>query len=127
MKAKFTGFLILHPIDKTDYWKVLAPLIYTTSNGIDIKIPKDFLTDFASVPRFLWSILPPWGKYGKAAILHDFLYYSGLFSKKEADLLFLEAMEVLEVIKWKRYSMYYSAKLFGSKAWNKYRKNDKEI
>ncbi len=127
MKAKFTGFLILHPIDKSNYWKVLAPLTYTTNDDINIKIPKDFLTDFATVPRFLWSILPPWGRYGKAAILHDFLYYSGIFSKKEADLIFLEAMEVLEVVKWKRKSMYYSVKMFGGKTWKTYRKNDKEI
>ena len=127
MDCKFTGFLILHPIDKTKYWQVLAPLIYTTINGIDIKIPKYFKTDFASVPRFLWGILPPWGIYGKAAILHDFLYYSGLFTKKESDLIFLEAMEILEVDKWKRYSMYYSARLFGFRPWNRYRKQEKEL
>ena len=127
MNNKFTGFLILHPIDKSKYWSVLSPLIYTTINDIDIKIPKYFKTDFASVPRFLWSFLPPWGIYGKATILHDFLYYSGLFSKKEADLLFLEAMKTLEVKKWKQYIMYYAVRMFGFIAWNRYRKQEKEL
>lgn len=33
-----------------------------------------FVTDLASVPRPFWSILPPFGHYDRAAIIHDFLY-----------------------------------------------------
>ena len=122
MHGKFTGFLILHPED-SNYWKVLSPLQYRTKDGIKIIIPKNFLTDFASVPRILWNILPPWGGYGKAAIMHDYFYYSGMFSKEMSDLIFLEAMETLKVKKWKRCVMYYSVKYFGFIAWSNHRKN----
>ena len=125
--GSFKGFLILHPIDNSSYWTVLSPLTYTTNDNIKITAPKGFNTNFASTPRIFWSLVPPWGKYGKAVILHDYLYYSGLYSKKNADLIFLEAMETLNVVKWKRYAMYYSVKNFGFIAWNqneKRRKND---
>ena len=121
----FKGFLILHPMDNSSYWKVLSPLTYITNDNIKITVPKDFNTNFASVPRIFWSLLPPWGRYGKAAIVHDFLYYSGIYSKKETDLIFLEAMKSLNVVKWKRYTMYYSVKKFGFIAWNRHRKVDK--
>ena len=35
-----------------------------------------FMTDFASIPRPLWSILPQWGRYGNAAVVHDFGYWT---------------------------------------------------
>lgn len=43
-----------------------------------IRVPKGFITDFASVPRILHSVLPKTGKYGKAAVLHDYLYRTAL-------------------------------------------------
>ena len=38
-----------------------------------IVIPKGFQTDLASVPRIFWVILPPFGAYEAAAVLHDYL------------------------------------------------------
>lgn len=39
-----------------------------------IRIPVGFVTDGASIPRCLWSIYPPWGRYSRAAVCHDYLY-----------------------------------------------------
>src|SRR5438093_7156274 len=38
-----------------------------------VKVPAGFVTDLASVPVFLTWIFPRYGKYTKAAILHDYL------------------------------------------------------
>src|SRR5262245_11770367 len=38
-----------------------------------IVVPAGFVTDFASTPRAIWSVLPPTGRYQMAAIVHDFL------------------------------------------------------
>jgi hypothetical protein len=123
----FKGFLILHPIDNSSYWKVLASISYITDNNNIIIIPKGFNTNFASTPRIIWSILPPWdSRYGKPAILHDYLYYSNLYTKRESDLIFFEAMKNQNVSKWKRYSMYYAVKFFGFICWNKHRKMEKK-
>ncbi|KKM07440.1 hypothetical protein LCGC14_1733860 [marine sediment metagenome] len=93
-----------------------------------IRVPKGFITDFASVPKAFWSIIPPYGKYTKAAVLHDYLYkYHGFvsgnqtisYTRKEADQLFLKAMEVLGVGRIKRWIMYQAVRRFGAKAWNK--------
>lgn len=66
-------------------------------------------TDFASVPRaFVWFI-PTYGRYTKAAILHDFLCRlsrEGKFSRREADGVFRQAMRVLGVAFLRRWIMW---------------------
>lgn len=88
-----------------------------------IKIKKGFVTDFASVPRFFWRILPPTGKYNVAAIVHDYLYMTGEVSKESADKIFLILMKHLKVSRWKRKVMYKAVRYFGKTAWDKHRKN----
>lgn len=60
-----------------------------------VTIPKGFCSDGASVPRLLRGILEPWGKYAQAAIVHDFLYNTWQKPRKEADLIFREAILVI--------------------------------
>ena len=68
-----------------------------------ITVPKGFVTDWASVPRILHSILPPRGRYSKAAVLHDYLYKTHYKKdRKVCDKLFLEAMGVLDVSWWRK-------------------------
>ena len=87
-----------------------------SNKNIGIIVPKGFVTDFASIPRIFWSIIPPTGRYTKAAVLHDFLYSIdsnyGL-RRKQCDLIFLKAMKILKVKKWKRIIMYLGVRLFG--------------
>lgn len=78
-----------------------------------IVVHAGFVTDLASIPRAFWSVLPPHGKYAKAAVLHDWLYTNGIGSKRYADDVFNEAMKVLRVPSWKRAVMYRAVRLFG--------------
>jgi len=75
--SSFTGEIILKKIGSR-IWEVYTPFEYhigsEDSNDI-ITIPKGMSTDFASVPRLLWAILPPDGQYTAATIVHDFLYF----------------------------------------------------
>ena len=87
-----------------------------------ITVPAGFRTDFASVPRALWSILPPWGKYSPAAVVHDWLYYCGMYPRVVADEIFLFLMERVGVSWWKRRIMYRAVRTFGGVAWRKHRK-----
>jgi len=57
-----------------DTWVVTEPYCFVTAIGIAITIPAGFLTDGASVPRCLWSAIPPFGLHFNAAVVHDFLY-----------------------------------------------------
>lgn len=78
-----------------------------------IHVPAGTVTDLASVPRVFWSIFPPYGRYAKAAIVHDYLYQRGTGSRLYADQVFLEAMAVLGVPKWRRALMYLAVRLWG--------------
>jgi hypothetical protein len=79
-----------------------------------IEIPEGFVTDFASIPRFLWFMVPPFGRHAPAAVIHDFLYASGQSgARKYADFLFREAMKELGVPLLRRSMMYMAVRLGG--------------
>lgn len=78
-----------------------------------IRIPAGTVTDLATVPQILWSILPPHGRWAKAAIVHDYLYAQGIGSKRYADAVFYEAMGVLKVPRFRRWLMFTAVRLFG--------------
>ncbi len=122
--SSFTTPLVVTPIGDGRRWKLLEPFIYyrTGREHLRYRVPKGFITDFASVPRLLWPILPPYGRYGKAAVLHDWLYRSGIEDRKGADLIFKEAMGVLGVAKWKIAVLYWGVRLFGGERFKQLRK-----
>lgn len=92
-----------------DYWRVQQPFRYylgTKGSNQWVAIPAGYLTDGASVPQIFWSVIPRWGLYGQAAVVHDYLceYLSitedGVpksITRSRADDILLEAMQVLEV------------------------------
>jgi hypothetical protein len=115
--SSFTDCLIVSPLPDGSRWVIRKEFYYYVSdkNSEDIvTVPSGFVTDFASVPRVFWKILPKWGKYGNAAVIHDYLYVTKERSRKESDKIFLDGMAVLGVPKWKRYAMYYSVRTFGA-------------
>jgi hypothetical protein len=99
-------------------WRLLYPLTYE-GNFDTFEVPKDFRTDFASVPRIFWNIIPPTGGYTKAAVLHDYLYYTKMVSRKDADGIFRRIMHEYGVGGLKRRTMYWAVRAFGWLAWKK--------
>ena len=122
--SSFTEPLVVKKIDEYK-WMTFREFEYHVgsedSNEV-IKVPIGFITDFATVPRLFWIVLPPDGKYTQAAVLHDYLYYIGVYDRKKSDLIFLEAMGVLEVPDWKKYLMYYGVRVWSWISWNRKRK-----
>ena len=120
--SSFTAPLRLEYLDGRK-WKVLEPFEYHVGeegSGEVIAVPAGFITDFASVPRFFWRVLPPTGPYGKGAVIHDFLY-SGQppsYDRARADAIFLEAMAVVGVNWLTRYTMYAAVRVGGGAVWN---------
>lgn len=119
--SQFTTPAILEMLDHY-LWRVHEPFeFYLSDDNSDvISVPAGFVTDLATVPRIFWTLLPPDGKYAKAAIIHDYLYDNALRTKKEADLIFLDGMTVLGVPKWKRTIMYWAVRLFGRGNYRRY-------
>ena len=89
-------------------------------DGRLVQVPAGFVVDFASTPRILWSILPPRGRYSRAAVVHDWLYRTQGVSRKYADDVFLWMMEELEVPLWKRRVMYRGVRVWGWRTWRKH-------
>ena len=96
--------------------------IGSKGSGRIIEVAAGFETDGASVPRVFWPVIDRLGRHAKAAVLHDWLYAEKPFSRREADAVFLEAMDVLDVVWWRRYTMWAAVRLFGWRAWRKDRK-----
>ncbi|EBP3805957.1 DUF1353 domain-containing protein [Salmonella enterica subsp. enterica] len=118
--SKFTTPAILEMLGHY-LWRVHEPFTFYLSddNSDVIEVPAGFVTDLATIPRIFWSLMPPDGKYAKAAIIHDYLYDNALRTKREADLIFLDGMTVLGVPKWKRTIMYCAVRLFGKGMYGK--------
>lgn len=113
----FKGKLIVMPItDDWRRWKIMQSITYE-DDKYRIIVPSGFITDFASVPKIFWNIVPPVGKYAPAAVVHDWLYSTKKLSRKEADKIFLRAMKELGVSLWKRYIMYFAVRAFGWSHW----------
>lgn len=80
-----------------------------------VDVETGFLTDGATIPRFLWWLLPPIDEYSQATTLHDKLcrtytitrVVNGVpttvkITRKRIDEILREAMDVLEVTPWKK-------------------------
>lgn len=114
--------------------KLLRALEYTTSDGWRIRVPAGFLTDFASIPRLLWALIPPRGKYNRAAIIHDFLYKfaprdpsTGVAcTRGRADSIMREACENLGERATRRWAIYSGVRSGGWLPWRRYRNAEKE-
>lgn len=118
--------LTIRPVDDNESrWVLVEQLEYTVPMEIIVRaggprrltVRAGFQTDLASIPRVFWSILPPFGRYTAAAVLHDYLYQAHDGTRLHADLVFLAAMEELKVRRWKRAVMYRAVRLFGRRAW----------
>lgn len=94
-----------------------------------VDIPEGFETDFASIPSIFQWIFPPHDpRWAKAAIVHDYLYFPegfyfdhgnkfNKYTRKFADDVFREAMEVLGSPPFIRWAFYYAVRIGG--AWYK--------
>ncbi len=109
---------------KHDVWVVRKSFRYyigAENSNQWVDIPMGFLTDGASVPRLFWNLIPPWGKYGQATVVHDYLCEHGQIvqndktvqiTRKQTDKIFKEAMQVLDVPKWKVWTMTTAVNLY---------------
>lgn len=71
------------------------------SDGTTYEVDHPFATDLASVPRTLTWLIPRYGIYTKAAVLHDAMCQHNIkvVDRFEADEIFREGMRVLDVPK----------------------------
>lgn len=102
----FTGDVVVTPIAPEGIrWRLVQSFTY--QGKVDLfTVPKDLDTDFASVPRLFVWLLPRYGRWTQAAILHDYLWQSGVVSKFDADGIFNRALRELDVPFLRRWIMW---------------------
>ena len=83
----------IRPIGDAKNWMLAEPLLWRVGDsGESIVVPQGFVTDFASIPPVLQSLIRPLGPHLRPAIVHDYLYWEQTCSRKQADRLFRVAM-----------------------------------
>jgi hypothetical protein len=109
-----------HNNEKWDglHWIVTSPFSYTDQEfNQKINIPSGFITDGASSPRFVIPVVSQWGKHGRASVIHDWLYRYKPVDRKTADKMFVNAMKLDGVVKWKIFLIHFALQMFGKFSW----------
>lgn len=68
----FDSELAIEAVSATT-WRLTKPLVWNGTKGDTFTVPAGFVTDFATIPRFLHWLVSPYGAYTRAAVLHDWL------------------------------------------------------
>lgn len=118
---------ILIGMDDGVHWTLDNNLVYKPHASDQIVVPMGFVTDFASIPRMFWTILPKWGRYGRAAIVHDYLYTVQKTTREFADGILLEAMTDSGVGWVTRHTIFRHVRWWGWFAWNQAKKEAQNV
>lgn len=81
-------------------------------------------SDGGSAPRILWPVISPLDSdMADAAFVHDTIYRDRhtKFTRKQADLIMLEALQEIGMPFWKRQMVYRTLRACGWKAWSENR------
>lgn len=105
-------------LNNKDLWDTIPGFRYyigeeNSTRYVDVET--NFKTDGATIPRWLWWLLPPIGEYTQCTTLHDKLcttYYiiqvvngkpiQVKVTRKQIDAILKESMDVLNVTPWKK-------------------------
>ncbi len=86
-------------------------------SGQVLTVPAGFVTDYASIPQPLHSVMRQYGRHNRAAVIHDWLYWSQVCTRDQADNLMMIAMKELRVKKSRRKLIYRGVHHGGKGAW----------
>jgi hypothetical protein len=105
------------------YWVLWQALEWEIGNsGVKITIPAGFVHDYASVPPWLrWSGLGPHGRYSRATLIHDYLYWSQACTRPQADRLLVVAMKESHVNAVEEFLIFRGVNDWGQPAWDENR------
>ncbi len=123
---------VLMPFADMDNWIVYKPIHWTPPANApgnlprSVSVPKGFVSDLATVPQYFWWALPPTGRYGHAAILHDWLYWEQGVSRAVADKVFDVAMAEMHVDAALRKAMWAAVRVGGGPNWQEATKEKKQ-
>lgn len=129
---RFIGWIAVEYIDGKD-WRLLQDFGYRTETGEVTTVRKEFIFDFASVPRIFQWLYPAPGDsqnpYGVAALVHDWLYAHRKIAghpvtRREADALFYEILRYVGCRRTLCWTMWAAVRVGGWWPWNRRKSED---
>lgn len=75
-----------------DRWRLDRDVVFVSDLIGVVRVPRGFITDFASVPRLPLAYALVGNKAQPAAVIHDWLYSTHEVSRKTADAVLYEAI-----------------------------------
>jgi hypothetical protein len=119
LTPKFLDPLVLTELDDR-WWRVAAEFRYDSAVArCRLIIPEGYVSDLASVPRLPLAWLLAGDTARKAGLVHDFCYSIHQPGNRAlADRVFLEAMTVEQVPRWRRWAMYAAVRACGKSRWD---------
>ena len=100
------------------FWMLEKEMVWQIgSTKFRIQVPEGFVTDYTSTPLGIGK----YGQYGRAAVIHDYLYWSQRCSREQADNLFLIGMAELKVAPLTRESIHIGVRKGGGSSWQENR------
>lgn len=105
-----------------EIYAIISPINWIPNPGSArelkrVEVPAGFITDFASVPRIFWSILPRDGLYVYPAIIHDYMYWMQDGARDVADETLREGMQDFKVDPISINAIYWAVRAGGGSAW----------
>ncbi|CAB4182517.1 Campylobacter phage CGC-2007, Cje0229 [uncultured Caudovirales phage] len=112
----FTTPLDLRANTAPNEWVLLRSLVWHGDRRIEV--PAGFITDLASIPRVFRNVLNVNGASRRAAVLHDWLYCSQPFTRREADRMLKAALLAEGEHPIVAQVYYLGVRIGGSRPWN---------
>jgi hypothetical protein len=106
------------PFSDGRHWIVKQPLTYRVGiSKASVTVPRGFVTDLASIPPALQSLIQQNGPYLLPAVVHDYLYWKQTCTRTQSDQILLLAMIENHVKPVHRDAIYKAVRVAGSFAW----------
>ena len=121
--SRFVTTLKTEQTDRRTY-KLLDDLVLADEDERTIIVPAGFITDFASIKVLhnaflfvLFALVSGYGNY--AATVHDWLYFSGQVSRKDADAVLYRALRAEGIARWRAWLFWAGVRIGGAKQYTK--------
>jgi len=98
--------------------KLTRPLPFYACDEKYYVVPQGFISNGASVPRAFWALIPPFGPYAAACVVHDWLYTELVLPRELCDRTFYELMLDCGVDRELARLMFESCRAFGERAYH---------
>lgn len=118
----FKSNLKVEVLNGTENRKLLEPFSYVTSIGVEITVPKGFISNYATIPKIFRNIIDQDSPIiREISIIHDYLYSPESnnlnYTRNQSDwILFMGMLESNAPI-WKAILAYLAVRIGGKENW----------